>query len=125
MYKLVDFAIETTSLITGLKAAHEAGDPSAGYAVADYVNNRLHDLVNRFSNQRQAKRITQVTEFALDGIRCRLENGEKLRDDGFFDKTVDRSDAEEVFEATLLKARDEPQEKKIPYINVSLEKVSC
>ena len=116
MYKLVDFAIETTSLITGLKAAHEAGDPSAGHAVADYVNNRLHSLVNRFSSQKQVKRITRVTECALDGIRYRLENGEKLRNDGFFDKTVDRSDADEVFEAALLKARDEPQEKKIPYI---------
>ena len=45
----------------------------------------------------------------------------RLRDDGFFDKKIDRSDAEEVFEAVLLKAQDEPQEKKIPYIGKLFE----
>ena len=78
-------------------------------------------MVSRFSSERQGKRITQVAEFALNEIRCRLENGEKLRNDGFFDKTIDRSDAEEVFEAVLLKAQDEPQEKKIPYISKLFE----
>lgn len=115
-YKLPDFVIETTSMLAGAKAAYEAGDPSAGEAVADYVKNRIYNLVNLFTSRRQYKRITDVTEFALNEIRRRLEADEKLRDDGFFDKTIDRSDAEEVFEEVLLKARDEPQEKKIPYI---------
>ena len=115
-YELPDFVIETTSMIAGAKLAYEVGDPSAGHAFADYVKNSVYNLVNLFTSQRQSKRVTDVTEFALNEIRRRLEDGERLRDDGFFDKTIDRSDAEEVFEDVLLKARDEPQEKKIPYI---------
>ena len=124
MPKIPDIAIEATSTIAGAGAAYQAGDPSAGYAVREFLNNGLRGLLNHFSSQRQSKRITDVTEFALNEIRQRLEDGEKLRDDGFFDKTIDRSDAEEVFEDVLLKARDEPQEKKIPYIG-SLFKNGC
>ena len=47
--------------------------------------------------------------------RCR--NGESVRDDGFFDSGGDgRSDAEEVWESTLLKSQREPEEKKLPYM---------
>lgn len=121
MPKIPDIAIEATSTIAGAGAAYQAGDPSAGYAVSDFLNNGLRGLLSHFSSQRQSKRIIDVTEFALNEIRRRLEDGEKLRDDGFFDKTIDRSDAEEVFEDVLLKARDEPQEKKIPYIGSLFE----
>ena len=116
MPKIPDIAIEATITIAGTGAAYQAGDPSAGFAVRDFLNNSLRGLVSHFSSQRQSKRVTDVTQFALNEIRCRLERGETLRDDGFFDKTIDRSDAEEVFEEVLLKERDEPQEKKIPYI---------
>ena len=116
MSKIPDIAIEATSSIAGAGAAYQAGDPSAGYAVSEFLNNGLRGLLEHFSSQRQSKRITDVTEFALNEIRRRLEDGERLRDDGFFDKTIDRSDAEEVFEAVLLKVRDEPEEKKIPYM---------
>ena len=121
MPKIPDIAIEATSTIAGASAAYQAGDPSADYAVSEFLNNGLRGLLNHFASQRQSKRITDVTEFALNEIRQRLEDGEKLRDDGFFDKTIDRSDAEEVFEDVLLKARDEPQEKKIPYISSLFE----
>lgn len=116
MPKIPDIAIEATSTIAGVGAAYQAGDPEAGYAIRDFLNTSLRGLLEHFSSQRQSKRIIDVTEFALNEIRRRLEDGEKLRDDGFFDKTVDRSDAEEVYEDVLLKARDEPQEKKIPYL---------
>lgn len=114
--KLPDFAVEAVSLITGAKMASEAGDPDAGQAVANFVKNNLHNLVNQFTTQRQAKRIKDVSQYALNGIKHRLENDEKLRDDGFFERTIDRSNAEESFEAVLLKAQDEFEEKKIPYL---------
>ena len=121
IYQLVDFAIETASLIAGIKSAHDTGEPSAGYAVSEFLNDRLHNLVNRFSSERQSKRIRTVTQYALEGIRHRLENDEELRNDGFFEQTIDRSCAEEAFEAVLLKARDEPEEKKIPYLGKLFE----
>ena len=114
--KLPEFVIEAVSIIAGVKAASDAGDPSAGHAISEFVNNRLHVLVNQFSSQRQSKRITEVTQRALDEIKCRLENGETLRDDGFFTRIVDGCYAEETIESVMLKARDEPEKKKIPYL---------
>ena len=99
----------------------DAGDPDAGQAVANFVKNNLHNLVNQFSSERQAKRIKDVSQYALNGIKYRLENGEKLRDDNFFEQIIDRSYAEEALESVLLKARDEPQEKKIPYLGKLFE----
>ena len=119
--KLPDIAIQASSLIAGTGTAYQAGDPDAGQAVADFVNNNLPNLVNLFSSKRQAKRIKDVSQYALNGIKRRLENGEKLRDDGFFEREIDRSYAEEALESVLLKARDEPQEKKIPYLGKLFE----
>lgn len=114
--KLPDFAVETVSMIAGAKVASDAGDPDAGQAVADFVKCNLYNFVSRFSHQRQAKRVINVTEIALNGIRRRLKNGEKLRNDGFFEREVDRAYAAEALETVLLKSRDEPEEKKIPYL---------
>lgn len=116
MPKISDIAIEATSVIVGTGTAYKAGDPSAGYAVSDFLNNHLRNLLSHFSSQRQSKRLTDVTKFSINEIIRKLENGEKLRDDEFFDTKIDRSDAEEVLEAVLHKAKDEPEEKKIPYI---------
>ena len=122
IYRLPEIARQIISFLTGVIAAHTAGDESAGYAVRAYVDNELPNLLSQFTSERQSKRIMTVTQFALDGIRCRLGNGETPRDDGFFPETIgDRSDAEEVLEAALLIARDEPQEKKIPYIGKLFE----
>lgn len=49
--KLPEFVIETVSVISGAKAASDAGDPSAGHAISEFVNNRLHVLVNQCSSQ--------------------------------------------------------------------------
>ena len=47
----------------------------------------------------------------------RCQNGEKVRDDGFFiNGDNGRSDAEEVWESALLKSQREPEEKKLPYM---------
>ena len=119
--RLPDFAIEAASVIVGAKVASDAGDPNAGQAVSDFVQNNLYNLVNQFSSQRQAKRVTDVTEIALNGIRCRLEDGETLRDDGFFEREIDRSYATEALETVLLKSRDESEEKKIPYLGKLFE----
>ena len=50
-------------------------------------------------------------------IHQRLEKGESLRNDGFFDRELTgRSEAEEVAESIILKCQRESQEKKIPYM---------
>ena len=39
-------------MISGAGATYIAGDPSAGYAFTDFINDRLHGLVNLFARQR-------------------------------------------------------------------------
>ena len=119
--KLPDIAIVIVSFLAGLKTTRDTSDADAGQAVSNFVKSNLNDLVHQFSSERQAKRITDVAEFALANIYRRREKGEQFRDDGFFTRTIDRSYAEEALESVLLKARDEPEEKKIPYLGKLFE----
>ena len=119
--KLPDIAIVIVSFLAGLKTAHDTSDADVGQAVSNFVKSNLNDLVHQFSSERRAKRITDVAEFALANIYRRRKKGEQFRDDGFFTRTIDRSYAEEALESVLLKARDEPEEKKIPYLGKLFE----
>ena len=51
------------------------------------------------------------------GIVERINAGEKLREDGFFEEgEAGRSDAEEVWESLLSKCQREASERKLPYM---------
>ena len=77
-----------------------------------------NEISERMIGPREEIRIGAAISFAIKGIRERLENGESLREDGFFDKNhTRRSDCDEVLENVVLKAQREPEEKKIPYIS--------
>lgn len=74
---------------------------------------RLFDSVGR----RQRSRLGAVAVFAAEQIKRNLDEGKKIRDDGFFDKAVNqRSSAEEILEGCLIKARDTFQEKKLKHL---------
>lgn len=83
----------------------------------------LNEVIERSLSDRQKVRIAATTVFLFDGIARRLEKGEKIRDDDFFEKeTYDRSKAEELFEGTLLKCSNQFQEKKIKFLSKIFEK---
>ena len=83
----------------------------------------LNEVIERNLSDREKIRIAATSTFLLSGIAKRLENGEKIRDDDFFDKkTYKRSKAEELFEGTLLKCSNQFQEKKIKFISKIFEK---
>ena len=101
-----------------------AGDPFAaaisggvGAAAVGILKNIGKDFTERQLSPREDIRVGKVLAIAALEIHQRLEKGESLRDNGFFDeKPNGRSDAEEVAEAIMLKCQREPQEKKIPYM---------
>ena len=79
----------------------------------------------RHLGTREKIRVGAALTIAAQEIRQRLESGETLREDGFFDeKQSGRSDAEEVAEHVLLKAQREPEEKKIQYMGYLLASIS-
>ena len=100
-----------------------AGPPgvAVGGAVGAVVSMSLKKLGNEISNRllsaREETRVGYVLASGAAQIRRRIEAGEVLRTDGFFDaKQTNRSEAEEVAESVLLKSQREPEEKKLPYL---------
>jgi len=78
----------------------------------------LNEVIERSFSDRQKVRVAATSTFLFDEIGKRLNKGEKIRDDGFFDKkTFNRSKVEELFEGTILKCTNQFQEKKIKFIS--------
>jgi hypothetical protein len=58
-----------------------------------------------------------VLVLAAEEILERLDNGQQLRDDGFFDRKADgRSAADEIAKGVLRAAQDAYEERKLPYL---------
>ena len=83
----------------------------------------INEIIERSLSNREQVRIAATSTFLFSGVANRLEQGDIIRDDDFFDrKTYDRSNAEELFEGTLLKCANQFQEKKIKFISRIFEK---
>ena len=75
------------------------------------------DLSSRMLSPREQERVGGVYVLAAAEIVERCQNGEKVREDGFFGtRDLVRTDAEEVWESMLLKSQKEPEERKLPYM---------
>ena len=103
------------SLLAGPAGAAVGG--SIGTAATMAVKAIGHDLSSRLLSPREQARVGGVFTLAAAEIVERSQKGESVRDDGFFDTGGSgRSDAEEVWESTLLKSQREAEEKKLPYM---------
>jgi len=104
----------------GFLAAGPAGAAllgAGGAAVVIALKRVGQEASERLLGPREAIRIGGVLAITVDEIRQRIERGEHVRTDGFFESdSTGRSDAEEVAESVLLKSQREPEEKKIPYM---------
>ena len=115
-------AVSSALGLIGPEGAAVGGIVGKGIEIA--LSKVGQDISERHLSTREKVRIGAVLVIASEGIRQRLESGETLREDGFFDeKQSGRSDAEEVAEHVLLKAQREPEEKKIEYMGYLLESI--
>lgn len=77
----------------------------------------LDRFITPFISKRQTVRLFAWGIQAAEGITQRLENGEKYREDGFFEKTpTDRCQRDEVVESTLKKVMETTEEPKIKFM---------
>jgi hypothetical protein len=98
---------------------------AAGTATAKALKHIGDEASERLLSPREKIRVGGVLAIAAAEINQRIKNGEKVRNDGFFqDKGSVRSDAEEVAESILLKSQREPEEKKLPYMGRLLANVA-
>ena len=97
--------------------AGSAAGGAAGWAVSQGLGRLGREFSERTLAPREEARVGCVLALGVEQIRRRLEAGEQVRTDGFFDSTMhDRSGADEVMENILLKSQREPEEKKLPYM---------
>ena len=94
-------------------AATAVAGPLAGVGISALVSS-----VQKFtSSTRGDARAATVHQLAAAEIRQRIEAGESVREDGFFDDTAEgRSAGEEAWESVLSKCRQESSERKLPYM---------
>ena len=108
-------AAATGLLVAGPEGAAVGG--AAGTLIGMTLRSVGFELSSRLLAPREEARIGTVFTLAAAEIVARCNNGEKVREDGFFSAADDgRSDAEEVWENALLKSQREPEEKKLPYM---------
>ena len=119
---------DATGAATGFGIGFVLGGPVgaiAGSVSGSTISSALRWVGQEFSNRhlskREESRAGGVLIFAATEIRQRIENGEGVRQDGFFDQDkFGRSGAEEVVENLVMKCQREPQEKKIPFMGYLL-----
>ena len=95
------------------------GDPTgiSAAAISAIAKWGLDRFIPLLISRRQSERLYVWGKQAAESIAQRLANGEKYREDGFFDKTsTNRSNIDEVVESILKKVIDTTEEPKIKYM---------
>lgn len=112
----------------GFLAAGPAGAAiggASGAAAAHALRGLGEEAANRLLGPREKVRVGGALAIAAAHIRGRVERGERLREDDFFDpKHNGRSDAEEIAESVLLRCQREAEERKIPYMAFLIGNIS-
>ena len=132
IHRLINSGFEIAGGAVGGALGFLAGGPvgaavlgASGSVAAMALKHVGQEAAKRLLGPREEVRIGSVLAIAAEEIRQRLEAGESIRTDGFFEqKRTGRSDAEEVVESVLLKSQREPEEKKIPYMGHLLSNVA-
>ncbi|NAT75993.1 hypothetical protein HKX68_03120 [Dickeya dadantii] len=94
--------------------AGAAGAGSLGVIVAKAGAKLLGDVADRAMSAREKVRVGATAAVAFNKIEKASQSGNEPRKDGFFNSEEGkRSNAEEILEGTLRRAREEYEEKKI------------
>lgn len=96
-----------------------------GASIGVVISKGLSDFAGRMLSHKERDRVNTVVDLVKIGIQTRIENGDQLRADGFFEcNETNRTKAEELFEGILIKCKNEYEEKKLKYISKIFEKVA-
>jgi hypothetical protein len=111
-----DIAGAAVSGALGFIVGSPAAAAGAG-VVGVGVTRVLRDVATRILSGRETARVGATAAIAVSSIRERLKSGEKLRNDNFFEtRGAWPSSADEIFEGTLLAAKNTHEERKARYL---------
>lgn len=125
--KLLETGSEIVGAVSGTAIGLIGGPTAAqgGGAAGVVVAKGLFEFTARYLSRREKARVGAAAGLTIVSIQQRLESGERLRQDDFFEADeINRSKAEELFEGILLKCKSEYEEKKIIYITRIYENVA-
>lgn len=115
-----DVAIRTgvaASISTSAAAVDILTGIPAGTLLAPIIAPGVDDVLSRALSSRQRQRVNDLITYAADSFRKMCEEeGARLRDDDFFQDRDGRWSSQEVVEAALIAASNEPQELKLRYL---------
>lgn len=111
-----DAVSATSAAILGMNGTDPISSAAAGAGLGAAIKYGLHEFANRKLSERERKRVVAFSDLAAEQIVKRLDLGQKIREDGFFDKIRNRSNAEEIFEGITLVAQKEFVEDKLPLL---------
>jgi hypothetical protein len=113
-----DITGNVTGAAIGLLAAGPIGavlGAASGPVVGRVINKICTEIYDRQISKRQISRAGATAGFAIMQIKERLDTGEEIRNDDFFDEKEPRSSAEEILEGVMIKSHNEHEEKKAKY----------
>lgn len=120
--RLVEAGVDITGNLAGSALGFLVAGPAgafAGAAVSPVVKHMLGlatDVIKRSISVRETKRIGATLTFAAAKIKERLDSGQNLRSDGFFDEDAsNRAPADEIAEGVVIAAQREHEEKKLKF----------
>lgn len=91
------------------------GGPAAGAVIAAVLRRVGLGVLGSFNEPRRQARVGAALVVAAAEINRRLDQGDTLRSDSFFDDPGN-SEAEEVLEGVLQAAADSFEQRKVPYL---------
>lgn len=101
------------SIMTGLHGLPEA---LMGGGLGPTIAATIREAARRMLSRREEVRIGGAIRYACEAITERIESGESIRCDGFFDsEDSERSSASEIFEGVVLAAQRSYEERKVPF----------
>lgn len=122
--KLANTGADVAGAATGTTLGMLVGGPPGallGAATSPVLSNVFKsvgaEINKRYISPREDKRVASVLSYAIQRAEQKIDDGEEVRSDGFFDEGAsDRSTADEVVEGALLTAKREHEERKVEYI---------
>ena len=114
--KLTEGGIELAGALAGGGLGLVGGPAGAlgGAALGVVLTRGLKVAISRLVTHREEERMDAAVVLIADDAKHRAEDGDRIRDDGFFDEHGDlRPDAEELLEGVLRHAAEAYEERKV------------
>jgi len=120
MKRLIDVGADLVGSSTGAAVGLAMAGPvgaMVGAAAGPLLTNGIKDFAERTLSRRERIRVDTLCGYTAEAIIVRKDAGDRIRDDGFFfAEQGKRSSGEELFEAVLIAAQREHEERKVEYL---------